>query len=100
MGRMMNNNEENSRTDNHSLNAMEQAALLRARSAIARWRCCDPMEAALDGKMKQTYQDARVRWYHELERGLHAWIADGGLAQKTSAPGEASGRTEQHPCVG
>lgn len=95
----MNKNVQNSRTEYPSSNAMEQAALLRARSAIARWRCTDPVEAALSGSMQQQYQDARVRWYTQLEEGLHTWISQGGFAQRACASEEASGRAE-HPCVG
>lgn len=95
----MNKNEHNSRTEYPSANAMEQAALLRARSAIARWRCTDPVEAALAGTMQHQYQDARVRWYTQFEDGLHDWITRGGLAQQTCASEEASGCAEQ-PCIG
>lgn len=84
---MMNTQHQTSHTEmdleDPSTNAMEQAALLRARCALARWRCSDQLvgsagEAQCDG--------ARAEWYAALEHRLHEWIAGGGLAQEPAVP--------------
>ena len=63
--------------DYPSSNAMEQAALLQARCALARWRCCDLLYTADDGGVGS----AREEWYAALEQRMIEWIARGGLAQ-------------------
>lgn len=76
-----------------STNAMEQAALLKARCAVARWRCSDQLligEAEADSS-------ARAEWYAELEQRMYQWIANGGLAR------DAEGRApvgSENSCVG
>lgn len=58
-----------------SINAMEQAALLKARCAMARWRCSDQLTASGDDGCRS----AREEWYAALEQRLYEWIAHGGL---------------------
>jgi hypothetical protein len=76
-----------------SANAMEQAALLKARCAVARWRCSDQL------LMRDTdaASSARSEWYAALEQRMHLWIANGGLAR------DAGGRApvgSENSCVG
>jgi hypothetical protein len=59
-----------------SSNAMEQAALLKAHCAMARWRSDQiAMGNFSDGS------SAREEWYAALEQRLYEWIGQGGLAQ-------------------
>ncbi|HEU4851836.1 MAG TPA: hypothetical protein VFT37_06750 [Telluria sp.] len=89
----MNTHNEQSHTEIEfvSTNAMEQAALLKARAAMARWRSADQLAAPADS------QESGVRevWYAALGERLYEWISLGGLSQD----GERQGKPEKS-CVG
>lgn len=68
-------------------NAMEQAALLKARCAVARWRCCDHLHLGADAGSRSE----REQWYAALEARMYEWIGSGGLAVEAG-----DWRTEPH----
>lgn len=76
---MMNTPNQTSHTeiDYPTSNAMEQAALLKAKCAVARWRCCDQLYMGADPESR----DAREAWYAALEQRMYEWIGNGGLAR-------------------
>lgn len=75
----MNKQIKSSHTENalHCNNGMEQAALVRARVAVARLR-------RLEGLVPPSGRgrSAKERWYAALENDLCGWIERGGFAQE------------------
>ncbi|HEY1042241.1 MAG TPA: hypothetical protein VGE60_00100 [Telluria sp.] len=90
---MMNKQNHTSHTEieYYSINAMEQAALLKARCAMARWRCCDHIAG------DRGSGSARGEWYAALEQRLYSWIGHGGL-DRDAGDRQPKGRTERS-CV-
>lgn len=76
-----------------SSNAMEQAALLKARCAVARWRCSDQL-VAVEGEEQIS---AQGEWYAELEHRLYEWIGSGGMAREAE---ERAPVASEKSCVG
>ena len=78
---VMNTHNEQSHTEIEfvSTNAMEQAALLKARAAMARWRIADHLPAPAGEE-----QEASVRemWFATLGERLYEWISLGGLSRE------------------
>lgn len=76
---MMNNQITSGHTENGSNcnNGMEQAALLKAKIAVARVR---HMESVIPSEGRA--RSARERWFAALEHGLCDWIERGGFAQE------------------
>ena len=79
---MMNTPNQTSHTEieHQASNAMEQAALLKTRCAVARWRYCDPLYTGTEPGGR----NARQQWYAALEERMYEWIGAGGMAKETA----------------